>query len=116
MSDYRSGLPGEPPALLLGYAQLPEAAIRAGVLLLAGAAIAPTEAAISAMVDRASPAESMTEAFAWLATARAVPWSNRPGSGQPGARGRRRLGRSGARSGARRHRPAPALAWEICTE
>ena len=31
MSDYRSDGPGGPPALLLGYAQLPEPAIRAGV-------------------------------------------------------------------------------------
>ena len=42
------------------------------VLLLAGAAIAPTEATIYAMVDRAAPAGTMTEAFAWLATAMAV--------------------------------------------
>ncbi len=39
-----------------------------GVLLLAGAAIAPTEA----MVDHAAPAGSITEAFAWLATAMAL--------------------------------------------
>ena len=43
-----------------------------GVLLLAGAAIAPTEATIYAMVDDAAPAATMTEAFAWLATAMAV--------------------------------------------
>jgi len=43
-----------------------------GVLLIAGAAIAPTEATIYAMVDRATPAATMTEAFAWLATAMAV--------------------------------------------
>ena len=43
-----------------------------GVLLLAGATIAPTEATIYAMVDRATPAATMTEAFAWLATAMAV--------------------------------------------
>ncbi len=42
------------------------------VLVLAGAAIAPTEAAIYAMVDHAAPAGTMTEAFAWLATAMAV--------------------------------------------
>ncbi len=42
------------------------------VLLLAGAAIAPTEATIYAMVDYAAPAGTMTEAFAWLATAMAV--------------------------------------------
>lgn len=43
-----------------------------GVLLLAGATIAPTEATIYAMVDDAAPAATMTEAFAWLATAMAV--------------------------------------------
>jgi MFS family permease len=43
-----------------------------GVLLLAGATIAPTEATIYAMVDNAAPAATMTEAFAWLATAMAV--------------------------------------------
>jgi MFS family permease len=42
------------------------------VLLLAGAAIAPTEAAVNAMVEDAAPAGTMTEAFAWLATALAV--------------------------------------------
>ncbi|MGA9857335.1 MAG: MFS transporter [Solirubrobacteraceae bacterium] len=44
----------------------------AAVLFVAGAAIAPTEATIYAMVDHAAPAGSMTEAFAWLATAMAV--------------------------------------------
>jgi predicted MFS family arabinose efflux permease len=43
-----------------------------GVLLFAGATIAPTEATIYAMVDHATPAATMTEAFAWLATAMAV--------------------------------------------
>lgn len=43
-----------------------------GVLLLAGATVAPTEATIYAMVDHASPAATKTEAFAWLATAMAV--------------------------------------------
>jgi predicted MFS family arabinose efflux permease len=43
-----------------------------GVLLLAGATVAPAEATIYAMVDRAAPAATMTEAFAWLATAMAV--------------------------------------------
>lgn len=42
------------------------------VLLFAGAAIAPTEATVYAMVDHAAPAGTMTEAFAWLATAMAV--------------------------------------------
>jgi predicted MFS family arabinose efflux permease len=43
-----------------------------GVLLLAGATIAPTEATVYAMVDYATSAATMTEAFAWLATAMAV--------------------------------------------
>jgi MFS family permease len=42
------------------------------VLLLAGAAIAPTEATIHAMANHAAPAATMTETFAWLATAMAV--------------------------------------------
>ena len=42
------------------------------VLLLAGAAIAPTEATVNAMVEHAAPAATMTEAFAWLAAAMAV--------------------------------------------
>jgi MFS family permease len=44
----------------------------APVLLIAGAAIAPTEAAVYAMVEDAAPAGTVTEAFAWLATAMAV--------------------------------------------
>jgi predicted MFS family arabinose efflux permease len=47
-------------------------ALLGGVLLLAGATIAPTEATIYAMVDHATPAATVTEAFAWLATAMAV--------------------------------------------
>ena len=39
------------------------------VLFVAGAAIAPTYAAVYAMVDDAAPAGTVTEAFAWLATA-----------------------------------------------
>jgi predicted MFS family arabinose efflux permease len=39
------------------------------VLLVAGAAIAPTYATVYAMVDRAAPEGTVTEAFAWLATA-----------------------------------------------
>jgi predicted MFS family arabinose efflux permease len=39
------------------------------VLLLAGATIAPTESSLYAMVDRVAPAGTVTEAFAWLATA-----------------------------------------------
>jgi predicted MFS family arabinose efflux permease len=42
------------------------------VLLFAGAAIAPTEATLYAMVDGAASPETITEAFAWLATAMAV--------------------------------------------
>jgi predicted MFS family arabinose efflux permease len=42
------------------------------VLVVAGAAIAPTEATVYAMVDDAAPSGTMTEAFAWLATAMAV--------------------------------------------
>ena len=42
------------------------------VLVLAGAAISPTEAALYAMVDAAAPAGTVTEAFAWLATAMAI--------------------------------------------
>jgi predicted MFS family arabinose efflux permease len=44
----------------------------AAVVVLAGAAIAPTYAAVYAMVDRAAPAGAVTEAFAWLATAVSV--------------------------------------------
>jgi MFS family permease len=42
------------------------------VLLIAGAAIAPTYATAYAMVDDAAPAGTVTEAFAWLATAIAI--------------------------------------------
>lgn len=42
------------------------------VLLVAGAAIAPTYATVYAMVDRAAPEGTATEAFAWLATAVAI--------------------------------------------
>jgi MFS family permease len=63
-------------ALTVGHLALIPAAVSVvalgAVLLLAGAAIAPTEATIYAMVDHASPAATMTEAFAWLATAMAV--------------------------------------------
>jgi hypothetical protein len=41
-------------------------------LLVAGAAIAPTYAITYAMVDGAAPAGTVTEAFAWLATAVAI--------------------------------------------
>jgi predicted MFS family arabinose efflux permease len=42
------------------------------VLLIAGAAIAPTYATVYAMVDHAAPAGTVTEAFAWLSTAIAI--------------------------------------------
>jgi predicted MFS family arabinose efflux permease len=42
------------------------------VLLVAGAAIAPTYATVYAMVDHAAPDGTVTEAFAWLATAIAI--------------------------------------------
>jgi hypothetical protein len=44
----------------------------AAVLLLAGATIAPTEASVYAMVEHVAPAGTLTEAFAWLATAAAL--------------------------------------------
>ncbi len=44
----------------------------AAALFFAGAAIAPTYAAVYTMVDRAAPAGTITEAFAWLGTAVAV--------------------------------------------
>jgi MFS family permease len=44
----------------------------AAVLFLAGAAIAPSYATVYALVERAAPAGTVTEAFAWLATAVAV--------------------------------------------
>ena len=37
MSDYRPDVADRPPALLLGYAQMPEPAIRAGVRELSAA-------------------------------------------------------------------------------
>ena len=52
------------------------------VLFLAGTAIAPTEATLYAMVNHASPHRSLTEAFAWLATAMAV--GNAAGSASAG--------------------------------
>jgi MFS family permease len=42
------------------------------VLVFAGASIAPTFASIYAMVDRAAPAGTRTEAFAWLMTASSI--------------------------------------------
>jgi MFS family permease len=46
--------------------------LTAAVLLVAGVTIAPTYASIYAMVDEAAPAGTLTEAFAWLATATAI--------------------------------------------
>ena len=42
------------------------------VLLLAGAAIAPAYATVYTMVEHVTPAATVTEAFAWLATAVSV--------------------------------------------
>jgi MFS family permease len=71
-----SSLPWLLAALTVGHGALIVAATSlvwvAAVLLLAGAAIAPTYALLYAMVDEASPANTATEAFAWLATAAAI--------------------------------------------
>src|SRR6185436_17730535 len=71
-----TGLAAVLAALALGHLAL---ALVAGsapglglVLLAAGAAIAPTYATVSAMVDDVAPAGTVTEASAWLATAVAV--------------------------------------------
>ena len=62
--------------LALGHVALTVAVsnvfLLAGVLLVAGAAIAPSYATVYGMVERAAPAGTVTEAFAWLATAVAV--------------------------------------------
>ena len=42
------------------------------LLVVAGAAIAPTYASVHVMVERAAPAGAVTEAFSWLQTATAV--------------------------------------------
>jgi MFS family permease len=63
-------------ALALGHlslAAVSSSTIGLAVLLfVAGAAIAPTYASVYALVDDAAPAGTITEAFAWLATATAV--------------------------------------------
>jgi MFS family permease len=62
-------------ALTVGHLALVAAAsvtALGALLLLAGAAIAPTYASAYVMADRAAPAGAMTEAFSWLATAAAV--------------------------------------------
>jgi MFS family permease len=60
-------------ALTIGHLALVAAAgsvvALGAVLLIAGAAIAPTYATVYAMVERAAPAGTVTEAFAWLSTA-----------------------------------------------
>ena len=65
------------------------------MLIVAGAAIAPTLAITFGMVDELAPAGTVTEAFAWLATAEAV------GSAVGSAAGRRH----------RRPTPAPCPRW-----
>jgi MFS family permease len=63
-------------ALTVGHLALTAAAgsviALAAVLLVAGAAIAPTYATVYGMVDAAAPAGTVTEAFAWLGTAIAI--------------------------------------------
>jgi predicted MFS family arabinose efflux permease len=63
-------------ALAVGHAALAFAAfdvfVLAALLLLAGAAIAPTYAVVYSLVEKAAPAGALTEAFAWLATAISV--------------------------------------------
>jgi predicted MFS family arabinose efflux permease len=63
-------------ALTVGHAALSVAALNvfalALVLVLAGAAIAPSYAVVYSLVERATPAGTVTEAFAWLATAVSV--------------------------------------------
>jgi predicted MFS family arabinose efflux permease len=63
-------------ALAAGHLALTAAAgsavALAAVLTLAGATIAPTFATVYGMVERAAPAGTVTEAFAWLGTATAV--------------------------------------------
>ncbi len=53
-------------ALMLATGSVPAIAL---VILLAGATIAPTEASVYAIADRAAPATAHTEAFSWLFTA-----------------------------------------------
>jgi MFS family permease len=63
-------------ALAVGHTALAGAAVNvfalAVGLLLAGAAIAPSYAVVYSLVERAAPAGTVTEAFAWLATAVSV--------------------------------------------
>jgi MFS family permease len=63
-------------ALTAGHLTLTVAAhdpyLLGGALFLAGAAIAPTDAKLYAIVERLAPAATLTEAFAWLGTAVAI--------------------------------------------
>jgi predicted MFS family arabinose efflux permease len=68
-------------ALVLAYLAAAHLALVAGtdsvvalaaILFVAGSAIAPTCASVYAMVERVAPAGTVTEAFAWLATALSV--------------------------------------------
>ena len=72
-ADSAAGLALVLAALAAGHVGLVAAAdsilALGAVLLLAGAAIAPTFATVYSMVDRAAPSGTATEAFAWLATA-----------------------------------------------
>jgi MFS family permease len=69
-------LPGLLAALAAGHLALAAATgsalALAAVLALAGATIAPTYASIYAIVEDVAPAGTITEAFAWLATATAI--------------------------------------------
>jgi predicted MFS family arabinose efflux permease len=64
-----TGLAGGHLALALTTDSLASTAI---VLILAGTAIAPTYATLYSMVEQTSPAETLTEAFAWLAASAAL--------------------------------------------
>ena len=98
-------------ALTVGHLMLVPAAgsvlAMAAVLLVAGAAIAPTYATVYAMVDRAAPAGTATEAFAWLATAVAI--GAAAGAAVAGRARRQR------RAGARRSRSPAARGRSRCS-
>ena len=111
-------------ALTLGHLALATAVgslVALGVVVFAaGAAIAPTYAAVYAMVDAAAPAGMVTEAFAWLATAvsvgAAVGAAAAGGVVEHTRAGRRlrSIRRRGRPRGADRERPGPqpqAGAW-----
>ncbi|WP_028064899.1 hypothetical protein [Solirubrobacter soli] len=75
----RGGIAPLVPLLLVlaaGHTALAGAAVNVFVLalglLVGGAAIAPTYAVVYGLVERAAPAGTVTEAFAWLATAVSV--------------------------------------------